>query len=147
MNDWVGGDPLGSGVGGGRGLLIIGVGGVNGGSWTSWGRALVGPWFWARERLFGEDDRPFYLYSLVLFFGVSTAVVRHCSFFPERTMGEETIRGGALEVLDAKRAYNGVDGGGWGGVAAAKGIGADGTGFTGTCLLFFLRRKPAIAVG
>ena len=53
MDDWVGVDPLGSaaeagGDGGGRGLLTIGAGGVNGrGCTCTEAGDLLGTWFWA----------------------------------------------------------------------------------------------------
>lgn len=62
-------------------------------------------------------------------------------------MGDETIRGFAVTPLSLlvdveKRAYKGGTAGG-GETAVPKGIGEDGTGFTGASL-FFLRRKPAM---
>lgn len=64
MNDWVGVDPLGSaaeagGVGGGRGLLTIGAGGVNGRGCSektcTAAKDLLGAWFWARESCKGSE--------------------------------------------------------------------------------------------
>lgn len=63
LDDWVGDEPLGSGVegdGGGRDLLTIGTGGVNGGcsertcTDCNEERDLLGPWFWA-----GGSCKPF----------------------------------------------------------------------------------------
>ena len=85
---------------------------------------------------------------LDLFFGAAVcALVRVGRSFLTRTFGDETISGAGLSGLFdvAKRANNGGTGGCCA-AAAPRGIGDDGTCFTGASL-FFLRRKPAILGG